>query len=168
MTTEQFAQTLARWQRKLPTAIPRIAHECGVRAVELFRENFDKESFFGEKWEKRKVAKNGALNTKILQKSGDLSRSMEVTQSGGTVTITSDLPYSKIHNEGGTIKQTATAKQAGWMRANLKTADGKKYKVKEGSKITIPIPQRQFMGDHPKLRAELKKTIEEQIIQIFK
>jgi phage gpG-like protein len=157
MTPKEFEKTLSRWQTNLQQAIDRrIPHECGMRAIELFRENFNSESFFGKKWQRRRQDKNAPQQTKLLQRTGALADSMSITQEGGgKVTVTSDLPYSRIHNEGGTIRQTVTARQQRWMGANWKRSK------KAGSEMAIKIPKRQFMGDSPKLREELKKTVTE-------
>jgi phage gpG-like protein len=106
-------------------------------------------------------SKSAAQNTKILQKNSVLVNSFQVEVNGGAVTVSSDLPYSKIHNEGGAVKQTVTKKQQAWMGANWKKSK------KAGSEMTINIPQRQFMGGHPTLQAELKKYLEEELKKIF-
>ncbi|MDR0829853.1 MAG: phage virion morphogenesis protein [Prevotellaceae bacterium] len=160
MTPEQFQDKLAKWQRDYENQKSVILEEIGNKAVELFRQNFDNEGFFGQHWKNRKN-KSAAQNTKILQKNSVLVNSFQVEVKGDTVTVSSDLPYSKIHNEGGTIKQTVTKKQQAWMGANWKKSK------KAGSEMTIKIPQRQFMGDHSTLRAELKKYLEEELIKIF-
>ncbi|MDR1737987.1 MAG: phage virion morphogenesis protein [Candidatus Symbiothrix sp.] len=163
MTVEEFAAQCARWSAALEEAVDsRIPHEMGVKAIELYRENFDRQGYFGERWDPRKVAKNAPHATKILQQSKALVNSMRVvSEGGGEVVIESDLPYSRIHNEGGVIRQTVTDKQRRWMGANLKASK------KTGSVLEITIPKRQFMGDHPTLREELAKEVKEVLEEIF-
>lgn len=77
----------------------------------------------------------------ILVDSGDLRRSIvrePVNKSQLQVKISTDLPYAKIHNEGGTMKN--------------------------GGKM----PKRQFMGDSYKLNELCKKIIVSQLDKIFK
>jgi len=78
-----------------------IVRTCAVGAKNHFKESFDNEGFKDKavsKWKsvKRKDGK------KILTQSGDLRNSIKVTPQGNVLNVTSDLPYAKIHNEGGT------------------------------------------------------------------
>jgi phage gpG-like protein len=143
MTPRQFQQNLSRWQRDIDNAVSQVLPvEVGNKAVELFRENFDKQGFFGEPWKGVSAATENRRTFKgkpVLQQSGDLARSFHIRPENGKVTVESDLVYSAIHNEGG--------------------------KAGRGHKVSIP--QRQFMGDHPKLREEINKVIETGLNNIF-
>ena len=148
MTPEQFKQQLARFdinvKKAIHTDLPRI---IGNEAARLFRMNFQKESFFDQKWNEVKrrqppAAKGAAGKRKILTgKTGDLGRSIKVKTVPGRVTIYSDVPYSLAHNQG--------ARNAG-----------------RGNRTTIP--QRQFIGDHDQLKQALREKFEQEMNKIFK
>jgi phage gpG-like protein len=67
---------------------------------------------------------------------GNLGRSIQFLPRDGSLTIESDLPYSSAHNEG-----TSNARRS----------------------HNVRIPQRQFIGEDPKLTAAIEKKITEEI-----
>jgi phage gpG-like protein len=163
MTPEQFQQRLNNLATEFKTfyayTAPAVAGEVAVR---LFKENFQTEGFFGDTWkevkrrespegesegesavtqDKRPVRKKPWQRRKILTgDSGDLGRSITAQiQGDGTVLIFTDPaafhskePYGRVHNEG--------------LRAG------------RGSGFTMP--QRRFIGDHPKLRQAIIDELE--------
>ena len=107
----------------------------------MFKDNFQKESFFGRAWKevKRRLqgVKGAAGRRKILTgPTGNLGRSIQATPRDGSVTIHSDLPYASAHNDG-----TSNA----------------------GRSHNVRIPQRQFIGESPELTDALEKKIEQEI-----
>lgn len=142
MTIQDFSHLLkdleADLQRQLAHDLPR---KLGNLAVRMFKENFQKESFFGRAWQevKRRIrgAKGAAGKRKILTgPTSNLGRSIQFTTRDGSVTVESDLPYSAAHNEG-----TSNA----------------------GRSHNVRIPQRRFIGEDPKLTAAIEKKITEEI-----
>jgi len=128
MTPEAFQNRLSKIRLEVDRAINDVLpREVGNKAVELFRENFVKEQFFdGDRWAELKpktVERKRQNKNRILFQSGDLARSFHIEPGKGSVVITSDLPYSRIHNEG---------------------LEGKAW-----GKHSFTMPKRQFMGDHP-------------------
>lgn len=146
----------ARWTKRLTDMIDKDAPLIvGNKALSLFKRNFREEGFFGEKWpdvirrtgkQYRYTSKNGKARTRIVKpqpgafgrrpiltgQTGDLGRSLEMKTASGEVTVSSNLVYSAIHNDGG---------RAGRGHRSL-------------------IPRRRFMGDHPQLVAELTATLQ--------
>ena len=125
-------------QRQLSRDLPK---KIGNLAVRMFKENFQKESFFGRAWQevKRRIqgAKGAAGKRKILTgPTGNLGRSIQFIPRDGSVTVESDQPYSSAHNEG--------TNNAGRSR-------------------NVRIPQRQFIGESPELTAAIEKKITEEI-----
>ena len=138
-----------------------------VLAVDEFDKNFERESFFGEKWKPSEYVKRTRSGGKLLMKDGHLRKSIQKpTISGDKIIFTSNVPYAEIHNEGGTIKHpggTAYLKKKGetiWI-SNRKAA-GKKFPRTRAH--DIKIPQRQFIGEHKKL----DKMIEDEIDSVIK
>ncbi|MDR1544844.1 MAG: hypothetical protein LBS50_10675 [Prevotellaceae bacterium] len=153
MTPEQFASHLAQMQLDFKDYVNDILPEIlANEAVLMFKENFQDESFFGEKWQEvqrrnagtktYKYATQADRNRKILTgRTGNLGRSIKVKEVGnGTATIISDLPYSDAHNSG-----TTTA----------------------GRGRGTTIAQRKFIGDHPKLQQALTDIINDEIDRII-
>ena len=142
MQIQDFSHHLQHLQdnlkRQLEHDLPR---KLGSIAVRVFKENFQHESFFGRAWKevKRRLhgAKGAAGRRKILTgPTGNLGRSIQYTPHDGYVVIHSDLPYSSAHNDG-----TSNA----------------------GRSHNVRIPQRQFIGEDPKLTDALEKKIKQEI-----
>ncbi|PZP41218.1 MAG: hypothetical protein DI598_18490 [Pseudopedobacter saltans] len=152
----------------------------GVESVNHFKENFQNEGFDDKKWESRKTKRSGSTNNqKILTKSGDLAESIDYRVEGSTVVVSSDLPYSEIHNEGGTIhvpekervvthKVHTGGKYIGktlFAKNNENASFSKKAKV---GAHDITMPKRQFMGNSPKLLESINNKIVRDLIRLGK
>lgn len=135
---------------------PRIV---GNMAVNFFKDSFRRQGFIKdtslERWDPRKVNPKKGGKRNILVKSGALRRSVRIIRSGpGYVVVGSDLPYAKIHNEGGTIRGTFRVRQYN-RKSFTRTWKGKRQKVKASTvsnhtrKVNTEIPQRQFIGLSP-------------------
>lgn len=125
-------------QRQLSRDLPK---KIGNLAVRMFKDNFQKESFFGRAWEEVKRRLQGAKGAAGIRKiltgpTGNLGRSIQFIPRDGSVTVESDLPYSAAHNEGTT---------------------------NAGRSHNVRIPQRQFIGEAPQLTAAIEKKITEEI-----
>lgn len=165
-----------------------------VELDDEFQQNFRREAFFSDKWQRRKY--DDGSNRKVLQglgKSGvhlsQIAASGRIE--GSKVVYSSTLPYAAIHNEGGTITVTAKMKRYFWakyieatgsfsykkdgqqrntQRQRKLSADSEFYKAmalkKAGDKIKIP--KRQFIGMHPSLNAAITEIIEKNLDEFFK
>lgn len=142
--------------------------DVAILAADLFDQNFERESFFGQAWKPSQYVKAKRQGGKLLQKSGRLRRSIKYQFKGNNIVFTSNVPYAEIHNQGGTINHPGgTAyfynKNKGetiWV-SNRK-AVGKNYP--RTKKHNIDMPKRQFIGDS----IQLKKEIENELNQLFK
>lgn len=94
------------------------------------------------------------------------------------------MPYAAIHNDGGDIHPTVTAKMRkyAWRKvyslAGVKEngklpkdlpAEAEKWKglaLTKKKSLKIHIPQRQFMGDSAELRVKVSKIINETLEEI--
>lgn len=106
-----------------------------------------------------------------------------ITERG--VQVVSDLPYTKIHNEGGVVNHPggtpylATGKQsrARGCRARLRNFGNQVIFLKKdgnypsGVKFTQPhkieIPQRAFIGESERLNKKIKKGFEKELFRYF-
>jgi phage gpG-like protein len=135
-----------------------------VKATELFDRNFEQQGFFGTKWAARKNGSNGRA---ILMGVGRLRRGVKTPKrSGNTIVWNIDVPYAKIHNEGGTIKATQS------VRPFSRTIKGREQKVRAFTRsVNIKMPQRQFIGDHPQLNQAVEVIVSrnaKKLIEDFK
>lgn len=161
MTPEQFQQRLKSLKIEFKELTDKYAPTiAGRTAVRLFKQNFQQEGFFGDKWKEvqrrqswtrtyKSVKKKHPKDTvrKILSgRTGDLGRSIAYkANTDGSVLIytkkesfKSKEPYGRVHNEG--------------------------LHAGRGSGFTMP--KRQFIGDHPELRQEIIKEIERKLTEI--
>ena len=140
-----FRHISAEIERAIRDDIPRIVAN---RAVMMYKQNFQQQGFFGQRWQdvKRRThptkSQMGKASTTrpILTGTGNLGRSIQADVQPGKVIIHSDLPYASAHNEG-----TNNA----------------------GRSHNVHIPQRQFIGPHPQIDRLVTDTITQQIEKIF-
>ena len=152
-----------------------LLNDICVELSDEFDRNFERKGFFERKWKPRRDEGKGSL---MLQ-TGKLRRSLRGKVTGNnSVTWTSSEPYADIHNRGGTITVTAKMrrffwakyyelggkirynKKGGMSKASIRVSNEAEYYralalKKVGSKITIP--QRQFIGDHPRVKECVKE-----------
>lgn len=152
--------------------VPRIA---GVEGEKFFKESFRKQGWEDRiftSWKARKGDKQRRFGESsngrgILIKSGALRRSIRVIMvSKNYVIIGSSLPYSKIHNEGGTIEGSFTVKSH---KRRRNSTGGKKGNKRGGSsdiivkeherQMNTKIPRRQFMGNSRALTEIINKEV---------
>lgn len=131
-----------------------IVEQVSTDLNDLFDKNFDDEGFFGNKWKKRKSTKE---SHPILGKTSNagLRGSINKKVTGNEISFTSSKPYASIHNEGGIIKATQN------VNPFSRKVKGKTQSVKGFSRnVSINMPQRQFIGDHPKVKASIENIID--------
>ncbi|MRN01693.1 hypothetical protein D1Z97_11095 [Riemerella anatipestifer] len=164
---KQLQDKLAQTLRELPPII-------GEEVVHFAQDNFDRQSYNGEAWQKRKNptkwGKRDEEGRALLVKTAKLRRSIRIGQvwedkvrvvAGGA-----DVPYAKAHNEGfsGTITQNVNP----FIRRGKK---GEPVGVKGHTRIIYQnIPKRQFIGDEDsssELRFRIKNTITIELKKIF-
>jgi phage gpG-like protein len=166
----------------------KIIKDIRVNVADEFDKNFQRQSFFGEAWKRRKSPVGGQS---ILIRSGSLRRSITATSNDTSVTFSSSEPYAAIHNKGGEIVVTDKMKKFFWSkyyeavggfgRKKDKTLRKDKRNVrlstiaefwkamalmKVGS--TITIPKRRFIGTRPKLEEQVKAIVTENIEEFLK
>lgn len=161
-----------------------ILNDIRVEIGGEFDENFERQAFFTQAWERRKSPTRRGGH--ILVDSGDLRRSIKSRTTENSITFYSELPYASIHNEGGEIVVTKRMKRFFWHKyysatgsfGRKKNGDLRNDKrnrqfgdeadfwkamalMKVGS--TIKIPKRQFLGKSPEVEAAVREIIEENL-----
>lgn len=150
---------------ELRKVVRRILSDIRVELGDEFDQNFERQGFFSEKWQRRKSPIRG--DGHILVASGDLRKSIKSRSDESSITFYSDLAYAGIHNEGGEIKVTARMKRFFWHKY-YETKD-EFWKAMALMKVgkTIKIPRRQFLGMAPEVETEVRKIIEDNLTQYF-
>jgi len=153
-----------------------------VGLADLFDKSFETKSFDGKPWPKRRTEYRGTL----MNATGTLRRSIKYSVSARSVRFVSNMPYAKIHNEGGKIMVTPKMKKFFWakyrelmpkikrkkngdlMKSSLKTAKiAEFYKAMALKKVGafVSMPQRQFIGPGKQVNAIVENQINVCIIQ---
>lgn len=150
---------------ELRKVVRRILSDIRVELGDEFDQNFERQGFFSEKWQRRKSPIRG--DGHILVASGDLRKSIRSRSDESSITFYSDLAYAGSHNEGGEIKVTARMKRFFWHKY-YETKD-EFWKAMALVKVgkTIKIPRRQFLGMAPEVETEVRKIIEDNLTQYF-
>ena len=95
-----------------PSFMRRLVNRAGVVAVNFSKERFVKKDWLDgnsrEVWKKRKKADKGSL----MVRSGRLKRSIrKISEGDYFVYVGTDVPYAKVHNEGGEINSHSLKSQ---------------------------------------------------------
>lgn len=137
-----------------------LPQQVAERARAFFIGSFIKEGFTDRAfipWPKRK----DDASHKILTRSSALRASIkiaEITDDYVKLTAGEGLPYANIHNTGGTISVPVTAKSRKFFWYMHKKTGDQKWKwmaLTKKERLSIYIPQRQFIGDSQTLLKQL-------------
>lgn len=144
--------------------IPRIA---GNEAVNFFKTSFRKQGWHDgviKPWVRRKrVGNRPTDNRAILVKSGVLKKSIRIDRyTNQGVIISSEMPYSRIHNEGGKINTNATVRPHA-----RRTKNGRTNVRRHSRQMSTTIPQRKFMGQSTTLDNIIINSLERRLRQII-
>lgn len=99
----------------IQSIIKNILRDIRVEMADEFDQNFERQAFFSEKWQRRKspVRNNGRA---ILTDTGRLRSSIHSRITSNSVIFYTDLPYAAIHNDGGEIIVTQKMKRYFWAK----------------------------------------------------
>lgn len=135
----------------------------GNMALNFFDDSWKRKGFIDnriERWPQR-ISKDSGR--RILVKTGRLRRSLRMQASGRRVIIFTDVPYAKIHNEGGQIQTTARVSAH-----QRRSSSGKKTTVRaHNRRVNINMPQRQFMGHSELLDRRMVHHLSNALDKIF-
>ncbi len=155
-----------------------ILSDIEVELTEEFDRNFERKAFFDKPWPKRG---HNLFGGSLMIGGGGRGLRGSISASIGRCSITwrSTRPYAAIHNSGGKIPVTPAMRAHFWKmyyatggrmtklksgkvsgsQRNVKlSAEAQFYKNMALTKKTaITIPQRQFIGNHPKVREAIEQ-----------
>lgn len=159
-----------------------------VDLTDEFDLNFNNKSFFGKAWENTSIPNK---RESLMMRTGKLRGSIKSRESKNELTWTSSLPYASLQNEGGEIIVTEKMKRFFW--AMFYKSNGAVSKTKKGDtrnndrnkKLTaeatiwkalalqkvgakMKVKQRQFIGDHPRVRQRIEHVVDLNIKELEK
>lgn len=172
-----------------------ILRDIDVELKEEFDQNFERQAFFSEAWQRRRSPLRPGGH--ILVDTGGLRRSIRSEIRDSSIVFLTDHPAAAIHNEGGEI--VVTEKMRRYFRAKFYESQGGFNRKKGGSdrpilsngafyawtsKMSlntisefwrnmalmkvgskIRIPQRKFLGTSPEVEAAVRQIIEDNLTE---
>lgn len=156
-------QGIRQLERQFKSVFLRLPLIVGNVAVNFVLENFRQQGFLGntfQSWAKRKDGwkKDRRSGRNILIGTGRLRRSIRITYVNiDGVAIGSDVPYAKAHNEGLRIGQIQSVKS--FVRKSGVSTKAHTRRIDQN------IPKRQYMGDSPYLRTQIKRVVSAEFIR---
>lgn len=181
MDIQDFNRRLLQKKKQLDDLMhrkmPVLAGNIAKRHIE---EDFRKGGFTHggfHKWKETKRQKGGEKGANaqygpLLSGRNYLSGSIEYTPGDAQVTVFTRAPYAGVHNWGGILRPTVTPKMRrfAWAQHYREAGTDKKkdtfwkrLALTKKSKLTITIPQRQFMPSTP--GPELAKKVNDKLNQ---
>ncbi len=166
-------------RRKMPVFAGRMAKDH-------FQDNFEQGGFVNNglhKWKKSNRELHGGKSAtsqyKTLHSSrNQLLQSIRYTPGEGRVVIATNEPHAPIHNWGGTLNPTVTPKMRKFAWAKFFANGGKedskapeaqfwkRLALTKKTKLTIRMPQRQFLGESKELDDKLRAKLDEELQKI--
>lgn len=137
----------------------KILRDGKVKLTEMFDRNFTEQGFFGKRWHPTRATKinKAGKQGSILIVTGQMRRSIRSYIRGNSIVFTSNLPYTALHNEGGTYAVS--------VRAHTRTSrKGNTYTVRSHTR-NMRMPQRQFIGEHARVQQQLADIIAKNLQQ---
>jgi phage gpG-like protein len=170
MTPEEFQERLKGLQTAFKDLYnrkaPRIA---GKVAVDLFKQNFRDEGFFGQAWKEVKRRQGEDMQQQASERRawsrGEGSRRRWNRQSSNILTGTGDLGRSiEYRFPGNGTVQIFTSERAFGSKEPYGRVHNEGLRAGRGK--GFQMPKRQFIGDHPKLRQTIAEEIERKLGEI--
>lgn len=160
-------------QRRMQQAMQASLTLMGTEAVNYFKGSFRRQGWNGKLWQKRKANAKRNKGRAIMVNSARLKNSIEKKKRTGFIQyIGTDVPYARVHNEGG---QIVTHARSEIFKRNRYTKGAKKGLFKKGVTAgqgfsykggTRKMPQRQFMGTTAELTKQLQKILSQQMATV--
>ena len=170
--------------RQVMITLPRT---IGLLAVNFSKDRFRAGGWYDRTfmpWKTRNGEKRGQSGRAILVKSGRLRRSIRVTSvTSNSVTIGTDVPYAKAHNEG--FKGMVTVKSHKRGRFTKKKVGTGKFTAKGNERMKtvqsltgtsdvashqrqVDMPKRQYLGESAHLNRIVTRKITTELLKAFK
>lgn len=145
--------------------------DAEIKGLDFIHSNFEKQGFMNtgfEAWPQRKQP----IDYKLLRVTNTLFNSINANNDGRSkVIFSADMPYAKLHNEGGYVKVPRTERMRKFFWAMFKATEDEKWKwmaLSQKTFVVFRMPKRQFMGDSRWFSGEFNKHIIKEILTRFK
>ena len=125
--------------------IKNILRDIQVELKDKFDQNFERQAFFSEAWQRRKSPTRPGGH--ILVDTGQLRRSIKSKTTENSVIFYTDLPYAAIHNEGGDIIVTQKMKRFFWHKYYEATGAFSRKKTGKSGKFQQPTKKPPLCGE---------------------
>lgn len=194
MTIDDFQRRIKAKQKELQTLVRRtLPVKIGRMAKDHFQNNFRQGGFVNgglHPWPTTRRQQDGGTTAAaqygpLLSGRNHLFSSIKYVPQDAAVTVSTDVPYAPLHNEGGTVtthpRVTPKMRKFAWARffkAGGKPKDGEpsqeaaKWKAlaltkKDKLSVTAQIPKRQFIGESRELNQAISQKIEQEVKNIL-
>ena len=161
--------------------VKKITNDLAVDLSDEFDRNFERKSFFTKSWPSTKISNSRGS---LLNRTGNLRRSIRYSVIDNQIKFSSSLPYASIHNEGGELIVTKKMKSYFWAMyykasgaIKATPIKGKESKSKKNISLSaeaskwkslalmpighkIKVEKRQFIGDHPQVRKIVQNVLD--------
>lgn len=169
------------------TFFKNLLNDAKVDLTDEFDRNFERKAFFDRAWPQTKWPNNKGS---LMMRTGAGRRSIKSSVQNTSIVFSSSMPYMALHNEGGEVTVTAKMKSFFWAMY-YKANNALIYAVKtKGVKNTIrnrkltdeaaiwkalalqkvgdkmKIPERRFIGPHPKVDESIQHAADDNIAQL--
>lgn len=165
-----------------------LPYKVGVLMVAFSKDRFKQQNWldsYPEKWVPRSKKAKRNKGRALLVDKGALWRSVRIiSTTPGSVTIGSDLPYAKAHNDGfrGTVTVRAHTRERFGKSKVYSLTERTKKGNRKSSTVTFKtgdstvmehtrrmnIKRRRFMGESRYLNAQISRLITAEINKVFK
>ncbi len=168
------------------TFLHNLLSDLRVELTEEFDRNFERKAFFDRAWKPIAGSNNRGS---LMMRTGALRNSIESRVQQEGLQFTSNMPYAAIHNEGGELTVTANMKKFFWAMhykasgAITKNKDGSARKTDRSARLSqeagywksmalmkvgekIKIPQRQFIGHHPRVDELVQQVADDNVQEL--
>ena len=148
----------------------KILTDLKVELLDEFDRNFERRAFFDRPWPDRSYP--GGRGS-LLQVTGRGRRSFRGTIRGGKIKITPRMRkffWAMYCQNAGGITTSAKKRQASNTQRNRMLSAKAQYwrNMALTKKDTITIPQRQVIGDHPRVRQVTREVIHQNLQSAFR
>lgn len=181
MNIQEFNRQMQQKQTQLKDLMSRrMPVFAGNIAKRHIEDDFRKGGFTHNgfhKWQETRRQRGGGNSADsqygpLLSGRPHLARSIQYTAGDGIATVFTRVPYAGMHNWGGITQPTVTPKMRrfAWAQHYKEAGDDKKkdtfwkrLALTKKTKLTVRIPQRQFMP--PKPGPELARKLNNKLLQ---
>lgn len=187
MDNKQFVEMLRAQQKQIEQLILRtLPIKVGALAKGHFQQNFRLGGFVNNglhRWQPAQRLLRGGDSASdkygtLLSSRNHLYTSIAYQPGPGYVVIGTPVIYGSIHNEGGTVNPTVTARMRkfAWAmyykskQGDQETADSSRWKalaLTRKAKLKINMPKRQFIGESAELSAMVGAKIQEELNKVL-